>query len=122
MRWIATLPAAFLTGYIAWFFVGAIYKHIASTSIGLDPNSAISRIVFEAASQIALGYFFVAGAEAVAPNHKGLATHGASLLGFLISGFLFMPALLKMDQSAMLGVAATLVGLTLAAKRRQQQE
>ena len=113
-RWLSMFPAAIFVAYVAWFSMSTIYKGIVSQYMGLDSNSFLGRFLFESITHVAMGYAYVIAAVQVAPSHKRGTCYVISLMGLLISGFLFLPALLKRDYWALLGTAALIVGLVIA--------
>jgi hypothetical protein len=114
LRWIAFLPGAFITAWLAWFLV-ALLNRITMGMSGIDPNSFISRFFIEFISHTVMGAAFVYVGAKVAPHHKKIIAYILAGIGLIAAGFMLFPAIMVANYWAIWGGVSLILGCGVTA-------
>jgi hypothetical protein len=114
LRWIAFLPSAFLTAWLAWFLV-ALLNRITMGMSGIDLNSFLPKVFIEFISHAVMGAAFVYVGAKVAPLHKKIVAYVLAGIGLISAGFMLFPAIMVANYWAIWGGASLILGCAVTA-------
>ena len=109
LRWIAFLPGAFLTAWLAWFLV-SLLNSITMGMSGINPNSFVSRLFIEFISHAVMGAAFVYVGAKVAPFQKKIVAYVLVGIGLISAGFMLFPAIMVANYWAIWGGISLILG------------
>lgn len=114
LRWIAFLPGAFLTAWLAWFVV-ALLNHITMAMSGLDPNSFLSKVFIESISYAVMGAAFVYVGAKIVPLHNKVVAYALAGMVLIAAGFMLFPAIMVANYWAIWGCISLVIGCGVTA-------
>jgi hypothetical protein len=114
LRWIAFLPGAFLTAWLAWFVVALLNRFTMAMS-GLDPNSFLSKVFIEFISHAVMGAAFVYVGAKIAPLHNKVVAYALAGIGLIAAGFMIFPAIMVANYWAIWGGVSLIIGCGVTA-------
>ena len=114
LRWIAFLPGALLTAWLAWFVV-ALLNRITMVMSGLDPNSFLFKVFIEFISQAVMGAAFVYVGAKIAPFHNKKIAYALAGIGLIAAGFMLFPAIMVANYWAIWGGVSLILGCGVTA-------
>jgi hypothetical protein len=114
LRWIAFLPGAFLTAWLAWF-VSGLLNRITMAMSGLDPNSFLSKVCIEFISNAVMGAAFVYVGAKIAPLHNKIIAYSLAGIGLIAAGFMLFPAIMVTNYWSIWGGVSLILGCSVTA-------
>jgi hypothetical protein len=113
-RWVAFLPGAFLSAWLAWFVV-ALLNRITMALSGLDPNSFLSKVFIEFISHAVMGAAFVYVGAKIAPLHNKITAYALAGIGLIAAGFMLFPGIMVTNYWAIFGGVSLVFGCGVTA-------
>lgn len=111
LRWVAFLPLAFLSAYLAWVAVAFVNGLIIGLHPAIDSDSFLSRIFIDYTSQAIMGIAFVYVGTTIAPSYRKIVAYALGTLGIFLAGIAFFSAISINYYWGVWGVLAFMVGI-----------